>query len=442
MILFSLALLVGLIVGLLPGFGLLSAAVLLYPFLITLTPIEILTFYAVMAGASQFTGSIVASSLGVAGESSSIPACREGPGLFVKGQGALALSTAAIGSFFSTAVVAAALFYAIMYLSDAVAAFYNNNLQTVIFVTVFAVMVLSGINRPAVNLLYALLGIFLANVGLQRYYLEPMTFGIPALSTGIPFVALAVGLYAVPQVIESFSNIKGRADLGSIKIASWTRSWSAVFQHRATVVRSTVIGFFSGLVPGLTTILASNLSYSVEKYLRSRKSLYEKDGDMPSLLAAETANNGASLMSVVPLMLMGIPIMGSEVVILNAIEKTGLSVGFGTLNEPGMFATVASYVLLGSMISMLLAWYGARYLMMIYRIRKQYLIAMLLAVSVVAVISSGMINNDLITSLCLFLVFLFFGYILRRTDTSVVLFSFLIYPYLEGSVVRFVAINF
>jgi putative tricarboxylic transport membrane protein len=442
--LFLSALLVGTIVGLLPGIGLFSAMVLLYPFLLPLPPIDILIFYAVMAGTSQFTGSITACVVGAAGEPSSIPATKEGPLLFARGLGPLAISTTAIGSFIGTIIVAGILLLTIDHISAFVGNFYNNNIQTALFVTVMTIIVMAGSNKFIVNLLYAIIGASLANIGLQRYTSEPITFGISAFSNGIPFVALAIGLYSLPQVLRAFSlvDFKLLQSASNTTVSSIKESLIAVKENIAAALRGSAIGMFAGLVPGLTTILASNFSYIVERFIRKRKQVYNENGDMACLISAETANNSGQLTSMLPLMIFGIPIVGSEVIVLDLIERGGTQVSLNTLLAGGMFQTVAMYFILGGFVSMFIAWQGAKLLTQIYKIPKNFLVTFLVIISSVSVyLFEADSNNQLFNCLC-FATCLGFGYLLRKTDTSVILFSFLIYPFMEFSLVRFYAIHF
>lgn len=437
---FVIALIVGLIVGLIPGFGLFSAMVIAYPFLLSLEPVQILTFYAVMGGASQFTGSITASIIGVAGEASSVPATKEGPLLFLKGQGPSAISNTAIGSFFGTLIVSLILILSIHTISDIISIFYNNSIQTFLFLIAMFVITVSGSNKIYINIFYMIFGFCLANIGLTRYYVSTITLGIPDLSLGIPFVALAIGLYSLPQAIIAFSSYKSTNI--SIQSNNFYNSFIEAWRVKWSIVRGSTIGMIAGMVPGLTTILASNFSYTVEKYIRKKKNLYDVNGDMPSLVSAETANNSGLLTSLLPLMLFGIPIISSEAVLLNVIEASGTQVGFNTLIENGIFETVAGFYLFGGLLCLFIAWQGAKYLTYIFRIPPKMMILILTAVSVIAVIIYGYINGIVILSIFSFLFFFSIGYLLRRTDTSVILFSFLIYPFLESSLIRFVSINF
>ena len=99
------AIVAGTIVGLLPGFGMLNVMIIGLPFLMTLDVTSLLVFYTVTASITQFVGSVVATTTGVPGELSSIPACTEGPKLFEKNQGVQAIAYAAIGSFIGTSII-------------------------------------------------------------------------------------------------------------------------------------------------------------------------------------------------------------------------------------------------------------------------------------------------------------------------------------------------
>jgi len=439
---FLFAVIVGIAVGLLPGIGLFSAMVILYPILIAFSPTDILVFYAVMGGASQFSGSITACIIGAAGEPSSIPATKEGPLLFARGKGSLAISTAAIGSFIGTLIVTVVLLVSIDSITKTIEAFYNNNVQTALFISVLGIIVLAGNNKLIVNILYVIVGAALANIGFQRYSSGPLTFGIPAFSNGISFVALAIGLYSLPQIITTFSNFKEFTIEKNSPIANFKESINAIKTNIGSVLRGSVIGMLAGLVPGLTTILASNLSYTVEKILRKFNRSYNSNGDLACLISAETANNSGLLTSMLPLMIFGIPIIGSEVVVLNLIEKSGTNVGLNTLLQGGIFQTVALYFLLGGAISMVIAWQGANLLSKIYSIPKNILLYSIIVISTIAVYITGAeANNQLFDMIC-FAVCLSIGCLLKKTDTSVIIFSFLIYPFLEYSVLRFISIHY
>ena len=209
-----------------------------------------------------------------------------------------------------------------------------------------------------------------------------------------------------------------------------------------TSARGTAIGTVTGLVPGMTTILASNLGYTFERWLRRRHGVYRTDGDMQSLVSAETANNSAQLTSMLPLFLFGIPIVGSEAVLLNLMEHTGIQIGFNTLMLNDMFTTVTLSYILAAVIAAVIAWQGAKYLVLIYRIPTWMLALTLALISVISVAIAGWSAYNLWLYLAVFFVLLPIGIMLRRYDTSLVVFAFLVYPFFEGAAMRFAIIYF
>jgi TctA family transporter len=192
----------------------------------------------------------------------------------------------------------------------------------------------------------------------------------------------------------------------------------------------------------MTTILSSNLGYTFERWLRRRHGVYRTDGDMQSLVSAETANNSAQLTSMLPLFLFGIPIVGSEAVLLNLMEHTGIQIGFNTLMLNDMFTTVTLSYILAAVIAAVIAWQGAKYLVLIYRIPTWMLALTLALISVISVAIAGWSAYNLWLYLAVFFVLLPIGIMLRRYDTSLVVFAFLVYPFFEGAAMRFAIIYF
>jgi TctA family transporter len=170
--------------------------------------------------------------------------------------------------------------------------------------------------------------------------------------------------------------------------------------------------------------------------------VYRTDGDMQSLVSAETANNSAQLTSMLPLFLFGIPIVGSEAVLLNLMEHTGIQIGFNTLMLNDMFTTVTLSYILAAVIAAVIAWQGAKYLVLIYRIPTWMLALTLALISVISVAIAGWSAYNLWLYLAVFFVLLPIGIMLRRYDTSLVVFAFLVYPFFEGAAMRFAIIYF
>lgn len=439
-IVFLFALVAGIIAGLMPGIGMLGTMIICYPFLMDMEPLHLLIFYAVAGGTTQFIGSVAASALGIAAESSSIPACIEGPRLFARGLGPLALSTCSIGSLFGALMISIVCLVTITSMNDLIINFYSNNIQTILFSLVMIIILLSARNNILINVLLCVVGVLLSMVGTGgQISTDPrFTFGIESLYDGIPFITVAMALFAVPQILKIIE-IKNTSFL--ISNAKFKDSFITWFKLFPSSFRGTVIGSVAGLVPGISTILSSNLSYTVEKWLRNKKNTYNKSGDIHSLVSAETANNAGQLTAMLPLFLFGIPIVGSEAVLLNLIEKNGIAVGWNTLMLGGMFESVVVAFLLAGFICLFVAWWGANFIMKIYLIPPKYLIMVLFCCSIAGVVFAGLSDFAVWYYITVFFVLLPFGLLIRKFDTSVLVFSFLVFPYFEGSIYRFFILN-
>ena len=443
-LLFFIALITGCVVGLLPGVGLLFTMIIFFPFLKGLPPEQLIMFYLVVGGTSQFTGSVIASILGIPGENSSIPASIEGTRLFRTGRLPEALSTCAIGSMIGTFVISIFLILLLKHLETHVATFFNNTTQLFLFVVSSFFLIFSS-KKKYVGILLFLLGCLLSMIGFDQISNNTrLTFGLTFLQSGIPFASLMTALFTMPYLyryIEEKSEMK-KISRSYVKIAGWSESWRTWWEHRWSSARGIVIGSICGLVPGLTTILSSNFSYHVEKTFRMKKNIYKKNGDLNSLISAETANNAGQLTSVIPLFLFGLPILASEAVLINLIEKGGFKVAGTALLQADILGTVCFFFMLSAILAMIVSWYGVKYLMLIHCLPKKIHVWVMIFINIFVLLMSGIINYNLYSTILCFILLLPLGYILRKTDLQILIFAAVIYPMLELIIFRFYQLNF
>lgn len=432
----------GTVVGLLPGVGMLNIMIIGMPFLMNLDVTSLLVFYTVTAGITQFVGSVVATTIGVPGELSSIPACIEGPKLVEKDQGVQAIAFAAIGSLIGTSIIGVSLLYSLPYIADIATNFYGNTVQTVIFSSVVVLMLVTIRNKFIYNILLMCFGFALALIGSNvtsagnRY-----NFGIPDLSSGIPLVVLSIACFAIPQVWQNFQQM----DYTKVRRIPHLSLWEGIRsfpKYGMSSMRGTIIGTFAGLIPGIAFTMASMISYYFEKFLRLKRKTYDTTGDMHTLVSAETANNVAVLVAMVPVFLFGLPIMASEAVLVSLIERTGLNVGFNVLSSSQYFVPTVLLYLLSGLFGLVIAWFAANQILKIFKLPCNILKNVLILVLTLSVVYAGIMQYDLGYYLVMFAILLPIGLLLRKLDTSIILFSFLIFPQLEGSIQRFVLLNF
>lgn len=441
---FVIAAMIGVIIGLLPGFGMLNTMIICWVFLAKLDTVNLLVFYVVVASISQFVGSVIATTTGIPGETSSIPASIEGPRLFEKNQGVDAIAMAAIGSFVGTAVVGTLLLIALPYIATLAVGYYSNTFQTAIFLGVTLLILFSSSNPFYINVLLMSIGIGLALVGsdlLTGGGIVRINFGIDSLKQGVPLEIVAITLIAIPQVLKHVVNLKYDSiqKIPSLGLVEGLKKFTI---YAGAGARGTFIGLISGMVPGAAYTFSSMLAYQLEKFLRIRKQIYSKTGDMHSLVSAETANNAGVLISMVPVFLFGLPIMGSEALLLNLIQMSGTAVGFNVLSAREYFLPTVICFLLSGIIGVVVSWQWSNQILKLFKIPSNILRPMLLLMLIASALYVGYGSYDFIYYSVLLLIMIPFGIMLKKYDTSIIIFSFLIFPELEGSMIRFVSLHF
>jgi putative tricarboxylic transport membrane protein len=224
------------------------------------------------------------------------------------------------------------------------------------------------------------------SAGVQRY-----TFGRVDLIDGLSFLLLAMATFALAEALMSVLKRKQEAEkvqevdvkkIGSLKVTK-----QEVKEIVPTIGRSSVLGFFVGVLPGAGATLASFLAYGMERNLASAKEkLKFGKGSLKGLAAPETANNAASSGSFVPLLTLGIPGSGTTAVILGALISYGVQPGPRLYVErPEVFWSVIISMYVGNIILLILNLPLIPYIARLLAVPRQLLIPMILFFSMVGV---------------------------------------------------------
>ena len=416
--------LLGIIAGLIPGFGIFTSLIVLYPFLLKLDPINMLSLYVGLASATQFSGSVSAIIYGVPGEQSSIPAVTEGHKLFRLGQGDLAISGSAIGSFFGS-FLTVLFVYALFPYVENVMYLFNSLSQLIILLMVGVFLVLSG--NIIKNILMCAFAYLLGSIGTHSYHHEGtfLTFGNADLTTGIPMFPVVLALFIIPQLYQAYKirNTKTGVDQSKFKVSLHFKNF---ISHWKSSVRGTVLGFFAGLCPGLSTTLSSTLSYTVEKKLEKDY----KPGSMKCLIASETANNSGSFSMLIPLLILGIPIVPSEALLYDINASKGFVFGASTFDIQ-IFYIVVFVLMIANCVSLLLCWPFAKYVALINSIDKRIVNVAILLLLFMIMIYIGSYTWQSLYYLVVFVVLLPVAYLVRNENTLPLIFIFLVQDRLE-----------
>lgn len=409
----------GLVSGLIPGVGNFVVLLLVWPFLYTYDVMELLIIYVSMASISQFIGSIPAIVFGVPGESSSFPAVQESKRLVSVEEVSKSIAGSAFGSAFGGIVVACLCYYFVEYL-EIVKHFYSTKLLVGLLLSVCFVMVFTIDNKWWVNVMLIILGLLLGSIGYNSYLgTEFLTFGINSLWSGLPLTVVLICLFAIPQILNNI-NINVRTLGNSYNIGK------IYILNPIYLAFSTVIGFLGGLVPGLTTVFSSISAYNISL-------LFTRD-PVKRIVVSETANNAGAFSMLLPLLLFGIPIIGSEAILLFLMEQKGFSIVSWDFASNIQQLTVSLIFI--NIIGLLLAWPLSKCVTLFYKININMLMYVILLSLFFITLYTGHINYNMSYYLICFTILAPIGAFLKNVNTLPLVFAFIVHDKLIDGIYR------
>ena len=298
--------LLGTLIGVLPGIGPLATIAILLPITYKMgDPSTALIMLAGIYYGSQYGGSTTAILVNLPGESSSVVTTLDGYQMARKGKAGLALATAALGSFFAGTVATFLIAAFAPPLAELAFKFGPAEYFSLMVMGLIAAVVLahgSFVKALAMVVLGLLLGLMGTDVnsGVARF-----TFGVPELIDGIEFAVIAMGLFGFSEIIYNLKAQEAR-DLLKEKVTDLVPSKQDVRRAAPAVVRGTMLGSFLGILPGGGGILSSFASYAIEKKISKHPEEFGK-GAIEGVAGPESANNAGAQTSFIPVLTLGIP---------------------------------------------------------------------------------------------------------------------------------------
>ena len=328
-----LGVLMGQMVGVLPGIGPAAAIALLLPLTFGTDPTSAIILFAGIYYGSQYGGTLTSVLVSVPGESSTVMTSIDGYQLALQGRAGPALGIAAIGSFIAGTLGTVGLMLLAPALANAALAFGPPEYFALVVLGLTALAavgssLLKGLVTGVAGLLLGTIGIDPQN-GIARF-----DFGQTWLLDGVEFIVLTVALFGVGEVVAS-SVLGVTRPVADVKSALPTREdWRAC---RMPILRGTGIGFLIGVLPAAGATIASFMAYIVEKKVAKDPSRFGK-GAIEGVAAPEAENNAAAAGAMVPMLSLGVPGSGTTAIILGALIMFGIRPG------PELFAKNAELV--------------------------------------------------------------------------------------------------
>ncbi len=425
--------LLGTLVGVLPGLGPTATIAMLLPATFALPPLSALIMLAGIYYGAQYGGSTTAILINLPGESSSAVTALDGYQMARQGRAGAALATAALGSFFAGTVATLFLAFFAPMLADVALEFGPAEYFSLMVLGLVASVALArgslakALGMVVLGLLLGLVGSDV-NTGTQRF-----TLGFPELADGISFVALAMGLFGLAEIVKNLED----EHLRDVMIRKVSGLWPTKEDFKKIVgpiLRGTTLGSLLGILPGGGAILAAFAAYTVEKKISRTPERFGR-GAIEGVAAPESANNAGAQTSLVPMLTLGIPSNPVMAMMTGAMIIQGIQPGPMVMTEqPELFWGIIASMWIGNLLLVILNLPLIGLWVRLLTVPYHLLYPAILAFCAIGVYSLNNNNFDL------YLVALFglLGYVLVKLDCepAPLLLGFILGPMMEENLRR------
>ncbi len=345
--------LLGTIIGVLPGLGPVATISILLPITFTLEPQQAMIMLAGIYYGAQYGGSTTAILVNLPGESSSVVTTIDGYQMARRGQAGLALATAALASFLAGTIATLLIALAAPALAEVALKFGPADyFSLMVFGLVAAVILAHGSVVKAIGMI--LIGMLLGTIGIDVNTSVPrFTFGIPQFGDGIDFAVIAMGIFGIGETVANLE----RGDEHRSRLQGALKLWPSPADLRAILMpalRGTALGSALGILPGGGPVLSAFSAYAMEKKL-SRTPERFGHGAIEGVAAPEAANNAAAQTSFIPLLTLGLPSNPVMALMIGALMMHGLNPGPQLIRDkPDLFWGLIASMWVGNLMLVIL----------------------------------------------------------------------------------------
>jgi putative tricarboxylic transport membrane protein len=425
----------GLVVGAIPGFSAANTIIILLPFTLVMDVEVGLVFMVALYCASRMGAGIPAILVNIPGTAGAAATPLDGYPMVKNGQGqqalAISFTSSTIGGLLTTIIALAA-----MPLLSRVG-FYMHSVEMVV-VMLFGISLIASIASKDTlkGLIAGFFGLMIGSIGTDHVYATPRgTMGFLELYDGIPLIPALVGLFAIS---EAFLVIEGESILSQhardrAQIGSWQQTFEGVkitLKRWWHVAWTSVIGLVIGVTPGAGAAIAAFVAYQQSRAFSKTPELYGT-GHPDGLIAPESANNGVTAGTLIPLLVLGIPGGATAAIMLVVMQYQGVNVGPRLFMEQpelgyGIFmAMFTTYLLMAFTILPM-----SRYMSRVTLVSTTYMSPIIIGFTLVG----SFVPREYMFDMYLAFAFGILGYIARKTGYHVaaILIGVILGPLLEG----------
>ena len=429
----------GLIVGAIPGFSAANTIIILLPLTLVMDVEVGLIFMVALYCASRMGAGIPAILVNIPGTAGAAATPLDGYPMVRQGRGQQALAISFVSSTLGGIITTVIALLAMPLLAQV--GFFMHSVEMVV-VMLFGISLIASIAAKDTlkGLVAGLFGLMIGSIGADHVYATPRgTMGFLELYDGIPLIPALVGLFAVS---EAFLVIEGESILSKhgrekVRTARWAETMEGVritFGRIWHVFWTSIVGLVIGVIPGAGAAIASFVAYQQSRTFSKTPELYGT-GHPEGLIAPESANNGVTSGTLIPLLVIGIPGGATAAIMLVVLQYQGVNVGPRLFIEHpelgyGVFmAMLVTYLLMALTILPL-----SRYMSRVTLVSTAYMSPIIIAFTLIG----AFVPRDYLFDMYLAFAFGVLGYIARKTGYHVaaILIGVILGPLMEQYMLR------
>jgi len=391
----------GIVFSAIPALTFSTALILLIPITFGLSPVAAISVLLGVFVGGMTGGSISSVLLGIPGTPSAAATVLDGYTMTKKGLGGKALGVAIYSSIFGGLVSLVILILVAQPIANVAIKLGPPEMFALV---IFGLSTIIGLSEGSVvkGLLSGLFGLLLCTIGLDPVMgLQRYTFGMPNLMIGVGLMPVMIGMFALPEVIDSFLTARKNKDKPvektEEKVKASFPSFKEMKQLFPTNIKASLIGTFIGAIPGTGGPIAVFMAYDVAK----RSNPKVGTGVIDGVAAPESANNGVTGGALIPLLTLGIPGDSATAILLGALMIHGLIPGplLFRDNGPLVYAIFISIFIINLMI-LLIQFGGIKLFVRVLDVPKVNLMSIILVVSVVGAFAVNLNYADIVIMFC------------------------------------------
>ena len=402
--------LVGTLVGVLPGVGPAAALSLLLPITFYVPPVSSIILLAGITYGAMYGGSTTSILVNIPGEAASVVTCLDGYQMARKGRAGPALGIAAFGSFIAGTITV----FMLIFLAPTLAGLalkFGPPEYFALMVLGLSIMVYLARGSILNALIMVCFGLILGAVGLDQMTGAPrFTFKITSLMDGVGLVQVVIGLFGLSEVFLNVERAFKQEEVFATKVRGLLPNREDWRRSIGPIGRGSVIGFFLGVIPGMSVVIPTFVSYVIEKKLSKYPERFGT-GMIEGVAGPESANNAASTGTLVPMLSLGIPTGASTALLLGALMIHGLRPGPLLIQEaPDVFWGLIASLYVGNALLLVLNLPLIGLWVKILKIPYHFLFSLILLLCVVG----SYITNNNAYDVIIMAIFGLVGYLMKK----------------------------